>query len=234
MNQKVSEAYILTPLEFNILAAGKDIPNIVALQQQAAQLEERDVCYAMDTLYRQRLIRKAEEGFQVETELADILDGIAKAEFLLLAKSQKRDSGIIYFGEKVVCAEQSQADQSALKLYTLEKKETLALIEGWMQKEEQQIYRNIPDGEELPLNILKKSSVLEKSDWEKLPGIIVILEGVSCRNRQVVKRLAVYQREGEKQFIYIQRGNMRKGKYERTQLIAIVKDMVEEEAYDIG
>ena len=69
MEKDINSVYILTPVELNVIAAGKSIHGIFDLEEESLQIEEAAVFQALNHLYEQQFIYNApQDGFYLNED----------------------------------------------------------------------------------------------------------------------------------------------------------------------
>lgn len=200
MNSKLDKVFVLSTQELIVILAGKEIQNVMILQELDAEMNQAVVCQAMSRLYEKEFIHNKDGQFCLEPELEELLDEIKNANNLIFLRNVKKDKGskVIYLGEKIVCLEQSHIDSAALKIYELQDKLKEAIFECFETTND--LYQYVLDEKSMLDNVINEKSLMTVEQIEVMPNIFGLIEIFDCKDKIVAKRIVLLNGK-EKQMI---------------------------------
>lgn len=137
MNQKDIK-YFLTPDEFSVLLAARSMSRFYGLSRIDYQVSDKELCMALHKMYVNQIIQNQNnEGFMIDTELAEIMDEIKKARRELVIKYELENGAynicVLPSDDLVVLAEApSTPDQIAI--FCIEQDELMQRAKDIMEK----------------------------------------------------------------------------------------------------
>lgn len=200
MQTEIDKVYVLKVDELAVLAAAKDINQIVSIQDQENLIDEKRICKILNSLYLEQIIYNAEnESFILETELNEMMINIKNSKDLVIVREFAGDIQIIksiYIAEKIVVLEQNSKDLSRVKIYISSIMQLQLDIKTLlMNKKEEKI--KILDEEGVMLDFIKKKRLLQDYEIKEMGNVVAIIEKLSIHNnvmfRMIVKSEQIYR-----------------------------------------
>lgn len=146
MAHKSREIYFLTSVEYALLLAGMGVKQIYTLQPGQMEIDERNICLAMNHLYQTGLVDSRDEAFVIRKELKELLEKIKEAEYAVFVRSGCREEQAICCfsipensgetscapeksGKSFAAVQLSETDADSYKIYDMDEAELAKKIE---------------------------------------------------------------------------------------------------------
>lgn len=236
MEKDINSVYILTPVELNVIAAGKNIHGIFDLEEESLQIEEAAVFQALNHLYEQQFIYNApQDGFYLNEDLEEMMTAISQAHTILLIRSflGRMQSKIIYIGKKLIAAERRETDMNVIRLYEIPKEELRDFLEEDIKEKEKQ-YKQVLDEERLTDVIMEYPYILQSETIDSLGNIIIMIERMNLKNGKVDCRMLIKQGQEEKKQLCFKEGKEQMNSFKKETFLDMVVNVAEEALYDIS
>lgn len=192
MAHEIQEIFFLTAVEYAILLAGKGCRQIYTLQAEGKEMDERDICLAMNHLYQTRLLDSAEEKFIVREGLEELILGIQNAERVLLVRPGRREEGTLCCfacSHGFTVTQISETDSGSYKVYAMDSKELLQKIYGELEMEYS--YKPVLEETEMYRELLSSRKSVTMESIRKYHNLCLILEQIEMEQGIVEKKIII-------------------------------------------
>lgn len=230
MERSINNVHILTSIELLVLAAGKGIDGIFGLDNFFAELNETEVCKAMNHLYQRGILQNAEDGaFMLNEDMQDIMTAVSQSQTMVLVRSFTGTPTlkVIYTGRTLTAIEQLTTGENAFRLYSIPEEELMDFLADDVSGKGRS-YRLVLDEDNVLDTILKSGDILQQKELDKLGNVLTLFEVVS-KNTEKVNRRIVWMQGSESQKSYDYRlGKRVKESTGRQDILQNVVDMIQE------
>lgn len=192
MGHEIQEIFFLTSVEYAILLAGKGCRQIYTLQASGKEMDEREICLAMNHLYQTRLLDSAEEKFIVREELEELLLGIQEAERVLLIRPGQREEGTLCcfaFRHGFIVTQISETDPDSYKVYATDSQELLQRI--YAELEIEYSYKPVLEEAEMYRELLSSKKSVTMESIRRYQNLSLMIEQIEIKQGIVEKKILV-------------------------------------------
>lgn len=192
MAHETKEIFFLTAVEYAILLAGKGSRQIYTLQTEGKEVDERDICLAMNHLYQTNLLNSAEEKFIVREGLEELILGIQEAERVLLVRPGRREEGALCCfpsDHGFTVTQISETDSDSYKVYGMDSKELLERINA--ELETKYSYKPVLEEEEMYRELLSSRKSVPRKSIRRYHNLLLMIEQIEAKKGMVEKRILI-------------------------------------------
>lgn len=211
MAHKSREIYFLTSVEYALLLAGMGVKQIYTLQPGQMEIDERNICLAMNHLYQTGLVDSRDEAFVIRKELKELLEKIKEAEYAVFVRSGCREEQAICCfsipensgetscapeksGKSFAAVQLSETDADSYKIYDMDEAELAKKIEKEFLPDGIQTlwkYEPVLEEEIMYQKIRESRASISEEDIRKYHNLCLVAEQIEMKSGKVQKKVLV-------------------------------------------